>query len=98
MRETAATKARRYLAEGRITLIDVAEFRVSARVRGDGRIYDAGYRNGAWSCTCPARSDACSHLRALRLTTAVDLPRGGPWETAASHLPAHNQPQPTETR
>ena len=74
MRENAATKAGRYLVEGRVVITRVAAGRVDALIRGDGAVYAAGYRNGAWNCDCSARSDACSHLRALRLTTAVDLP------------------------
>ena len=98
MRETAAAKARRYLSEGRVILTRVGPDRVDAFVRGDAAVHASGYRNGEWRCTCPARTDACSHLRSLKLITAVDLPRGAPWETAETHLPAHNQPLPTETR
>ena len=87
MRESAATKAARYLSQGRVLLTRVGPDRVDALVRGDSAIHAAGYRDGGWSCTCPARTDRCSHLRALRLTTAVDLPRGAPWETAESHRP-----------
>ncbi len=78
MRENAAIKARRYLVEGRVIITRVAANRVDAFIRGDGAVYAAGYRNGAWNCDCSARSDACSHLRALRLTTAVDLPPSTP--------------------
>ena len=81
MRESAAVKAARYLSEGRVILTEVTPNRVDAVVRGDGTTYAAGYRNGAWNCNCPAVSANCAHLRALRLTTAVDLPRGAPWET-----------------
>lgn len=76
MRESAATKARRYLAEGRVTLIDVSTTRVRALVRGDGQIYAAGYVYGNWSCDCPTPTTQCSHLIALRLITAPDMPSG----------------------
>ena len=76
MRESAATKARRYLSEGRITLIDVSATSVSALVRGDGQIYAAGYTYGEWRCDCPTPTPQCSHLIALRLITAPDMPRG----------------------
>ena len=74
MRENAAANARRYLGEGRVVIAQVTPQRVDAFVRGDGQIYAAGFHNEQWNCDCSARSDACSHLRALRLTTAVDLP------------------------
>ena len=73
MRESAATKARRYLTEGRVIIVDVRPDRVSAVVRGDGAHYSAGYRSGQWSCDCPAVSHSCAHLLALRLTTAPDI-------------------------
>lgn len=73
MRESASTKARRYLTEGRISLTDVTPDRVRGLVRGDGAIYKAGYQYGQWTCDCPAVTDQCSHLRALRLITAPDL-------------------------
>ena len=72
-REKAATKARRYLVEGRVILIRVSDGAVTARVRGDGAIWDASYHAGRWSCTCPARSDQCCHLRAVRMVTAPDI-------------------------
>ena len=89
MRENAAAKAQRYLSEGRVVLTQVTPDRVDAMIRGDGAIHTAGYRNGAWNCTCPARTANCSHLRALRLTTVVDLP---PVATAT------NTPQSERTR
>jgi uncharacterized Zn finger protein len=68
-RESAETKARRYLTEGRITIVRVAGDDVRALARGDGVIYRLGHhvRRGWW-CECPARADCC-HLRALRLVT-----------------------------
>ena len=74
MRENAAEKARRYLGEGRVVIAQVTPQRVDAFVRGDGQIYAAGFHNEQWVCDCPARSDACCHLRAVRLVTAPDLP------------------------
>ncbi len=72
MRESAAIKARRYLAEGRVTITDVRSDKVVAVVRGDGAHYDAGYAHGQWTCDCPAVTDRCSHLYALRLVTCPD--------------------------
>ena len=72
MRENAYSKARRYLIEGRVIVTQVYDGRVAARVRGDGHIYDAGFNAGAWACSCPASTDQCSHLRAIRLVTAPE--------------------------
>lgn len=81
MRENAAVKARRLLAEGRVivTEVDPRDRIVTAVVRGSGHLHRLAYRPGTgWTCSCPVRSDACSHLRALRSVVAVDLddPRG----------------------
>lgn len=72
MRENAAAKARRYLAEGRVILTRVSDRVVSARVPGDGAIYDVVYVRGRWSCTCPALTNQCAHCRAVRLVTAPE--------------------------
>jgi hypothetical protein len=72
-RENAYAKSRRYLIEGRVIVEAVNSRGVLAKVRGDGRIYTVDYYAGAWSCDCPARSDRCAHLLAVRLVTAVDL-------------------------
>lgn len=72
-RENAASKARRYLAEGRVILTRVSGRVVSARVRGDGALYDVVFQDGRWSCDCPAVTDQCAHARAVRLVTAVDV-------------------------
>ena len=74
-RENAEAKAKRYLGEGRIVLIRVSDERVLARVRGDGRVWLVMFEGGVWSCPCPARTDQCSHLRAVRLVTAVGVER-----------------------
>lgn len=73
MRESATSKAKRYLSEGRVTIVDVKPDRVSALIRGDGHIYASGYTNGRWTCDCMAVTDRCSHLYALRLVTAPDF-------------------------
>lgn len=65
--ESAATKARRYLSEGRLTIWSVAQDEVRARCRGQGELYELGldYEEGWW-CTCAAGT-RCSHLIALQL-------------------------------
>jgi hypothetical protein len=69
-RESAAAKARRYLAEGRLTVLEVGPSIVRAVCRGDGQVYRCGWWRGRWGCTCPAASTFrahCAHLLALRL-------------------------------
>lgn len=69
MREDAATKARRLLAEGRLTVRSVTEDIIEASVRGDSAlVYVTRWDRGGWTCTCDARS-RCSHVRALMLVT-----------------------------
>ncbi len=75
MREDFAAKARRLLAEGRVTIRRVgfasADYAtVIADVRGDSaEVYTVAYApKGGWSCTCPARS-RCSHGQAVMLVT-----------------------------
>lgn len=75
-RETAADKALRILHEGRVIVIEVdpAKRVVRATVRGEGHLYRAAHTPAVgWHCSCLARSDGCSHLRALRRVVAVDL-------------------------
>jgi len=71
-RESAATKARRYLVEGRLILSRVVPGEVEGTCRGDGMVFHLGYSRGGWWCDCPARS-TCAHLLAARLVVAVDL-------------------------
>jgi uncharacterized Zn finger protein len=70
-RESAATKGRRYLTEGRLNIEHVGDGRIVASCRGDlGDVYRLGYdpAKQEWRCTCPARQ-RCSHLVALQLVT-----------------------------
>lgn len=75
--EGAPSKARRYLIEGRLTVKRILPDQIGALCRGDGETYRLGfglvndYALGWW-CSCPARSQNCAHLRALRLV--VDAP------------------------
>lgn len=73
IREAAPAKGRRYLTEGRLVITRCTPSRVDATCRGNGAIYRLGFKGGVWRCSCPARSDACAHLIALRLCTAPDL-------------------------
>ncbi len=66
-RETIAQKSARYLAEARLNVERVVGDEVSAHCRGNGAEYELGHdlRRG-WFCSCPARTDRCAHLEALR--------------------------------
>lgn len=72
-RETARAKADRILLEGRLVILEAGRYGVAARIRGEGVIHTARYQFGTWTCTCPVRSDQCSHLIALRRVVAVDM-------------------------
>jgi uncharacterized Zn finger protein len=73
MRENAATKARRYLTEGRVILDRVGPHEVGATARGDGQVHHMGWTpTRGWHCTCPAKG-RCSHLLAVGLVVAVDI-------------------------
>lgn len=65
----------RYLCEGRVVVVHVSRSVVAASVRGEGAVYATGWRDGAWSCSCPhgARTTDCSHVAAVKRVTAVDL-------------------------
>lgn len=76
MRENAETKGRRYATEGRLLVLEVDTDTIRAHCRGDGAIYQLGWNHAdRWWCSCPARTDRCSHLIALRLVTIVEVPR-----------------------
>jgi len=68
-RESAASKAVRYLAEARLTIELVSAQRVRATCRGSGAVYVVEWSPDAgWSCSCPAWR-TCSHLLALMAVT-----------------------------
>jgi uncharacterized Zn finger protein len=70
-RENARAKGIRMLGEGRLLVERVDGDLIVASCRGDsGEIYFLGHdpREGAWRCTCPAKT-TCSHLAALQLVT-----------------------------
>jgi hypothetical protein len=73
VRESAASKAERLLLEGRLVITSARPRHVIARCRGEGAIHRLGFQSGLWTCSCPVRTDACSHLIALRRVTAPDL-------------------------
>jgi hypothetical protein len=86
-RETIEAKAARYLAEGRLEVLFVAEesARVRASCRGGDGIYSVTCDRGGWSCSCPARVARCAHVvaaelvapRSIRLRRWSDAVKGG---------------------
>ena len=75
MRETIDAKARRYLLEARVRVLhrDEEAGLIEAEVRGDCRLYSTGRDAEGWYCSCAARTRDCSHVRALRLITILEL-------------------------
>jgi hypothetical protein len=66
--ETVESKARRYLAEGRLTVTHVLGDQLAAVCMSESGPYDLGHTPGrGWFCSCPVRADRCSHLTALML-------------------------------
>lgn len=72
-RESAAAKARRILAEGRVTVTACGPGYARALVRGDGAVHEVTEDARGRLCTCQARG-LCSHLLALGLVTAPRQP------------------------
>jgi hypothetical protein len=70
-RDNKRLKAMRLLVTGRLRVLRVdAEF-IAAECRGDsGEVYNLGWRDQRWTCSCPARVD-CSHINALWAVVAV---------------------------
>jgi uncharacterized Zn finger protein len=67
-RENAESKARRYLAEGRLELQRVDHGVVLARCLGDeGDSYSVRWddEKKSWRCNCPAFGPRCAHVLAL---------------------------------
>jgi uncharacterized Zn finger protein len=77
MRENARSKARRLLAEGRVTLRRIGPDAIVARVRGDSaREYAVAWNPSGWFCPCDAVG-RCSHILAVMLVVLEPLPTGG---------------------
>jgi hypothetical protein len=72
MRESARAKSLRYLAEGRLRILDCHEDegRLSAEARGNGCIYIVSHDpETGWSCDCRARGENCCHVLACKAVT-----------------------------
>jgi hypothetical protein len=79
--ETVQAKAVRHLSEARLTVTRVDGDHVTAVCRGDGELHHLGHDLGrGWWCLCPARTDHCAHLVALRLVVVrrQQRPQGSP--------------------
>lgn len=64
--ERAPSKARRYLIEGRVQLVEVTASTVRAHVRGDGvRHWVTWSIERGWRCSCPSQQTHCSHRIAV---------------------------------
>ncbi len=70
-RESAATKAIRLRAEGRVRLRHVDVGTCHAIVLGDSGVYDVHAERSTWSCTCACFGARCSHIATVR--SLVDL-------------------------
>ena len=80
--ETEHEKARRYLADGRLTIRQFNRAAVVAFVVGEhsGLTYRTEWDpDTGWTCNCISRERLCAHIRALRLVTV-----------------AHQEQEPTE--
>lgn len=79
--ENVEQKGRRYLTEGRLTVLksDPRSGLVIAECRGTDATYKLGFdpRRREWRCTCPGpKSRKCSHLVALRLVVRPTVNEG----------------------
>lgn len=76
MRENAATKARRLLTEGRVTVLIRDRVHLEAVVRGDSGIEHrvAHDFTAGWTCDCEATAfkSSCSHVQALQLIVLLN--------------------------
>ena len=77
MRENAAAKATRLLAEGRLVLTSVQPgVMVRGFARGEGTLHRLGLDHGAWWCRCEAAQHTqtanCSHVQAAKRVVAIE--------------------------
>ena len=70
MTESVREKSDRLLTTGSVRITWTSPGLVMAIVNGDTDNYVVELHSGRWTCTCPARTDHCSHLRAVWLVTA----------------------------
>ena len=66
--ETVQAKAGRYLAEGRVKVLNVSAGNVEAHVQGSaGEPYSIRRAGKRWTCSCPAWQRRCAHVVAVEL-------------------------------
>jgi uncharacterized Zn finger protein len=70
-RETIGAKARRYLYEGRVRVLECHEDDGTATidVHGSNGSYTVTFEGDRWRCDCPTRRGSCSHVEAVKLIT-----------------------------
>jgi hypothetical protein len=73
-RENAREKARRYLGEARLRILECHEDdgRLTAEVRGEGRLYTVTHDAEGWSCSREARAENCAHVLACKAVTVLE--------------------------
>lgn len=87
-RESAQTKSKRILVEGRLIIRAIYVDRIVAHCRGTGAIHNLGYDRGHWRCSCPVTTDRCSHLLALQtVTVRPEWDRDEPPDDGDDHYP-----------
>lgn len=68
-RENIESKARRYLIEGRVSIVAAHSHHVTALVTGTENTHHVERESsGRWVCSCPARGRCC-HIAACQLVT-----------------------------
>jgi len=68
--EAMFQKGKRLLSSGCVTVLEVADGRIVARVAGDHGEYDVTKTPGdRFRCSCPSLKWRCSHVVALELVT-----------------------------
>jgi len=74
VRERIDAKGGRYLVEARVRVLHCDEDNgvIEAEVRGDSRLYSTGRDAEGWYCSCAARVQDCSHVRALRPISVLE--------------------------
>jgi hypothetical protein len=69
--------ATQLLVDNRVRIWLVSDKVISARVRGDRRIFDVRWsRSLGWSCTC--QEDRCEHALAVQQVTATTAAEASP--------------------
>lgn len=97
MRENVATRARRLLTEGRVTVQRVDDEAVIAQVRGDAaEVHRVEYRRGdEWTCSCTA-GPVPAPLRSYRRRDALRRGHQGRWRMKRDRSRPHTpRPGPT---